>query len=107
MRQRHSQALQLGAAGQQLSLQLVPLRLNSLRLRLQAGQLHWEARRDTFEGKQKTLFEHDLFIYCNLEGALCVGSTQQLGEMDFASPSKISGDGDGRKRESERERERR
>lgn len=52
MRQRHPQGFQLGAAGQQLSLQLVPLRLDSLRLRLQAGQLHWDARRNTFGGKK-------------------------------------------------------
>lgn len=40
MRERHPQSFQLSAAGQQFSLQLVLLRLDSLRLCLQTGQLH-------------------------------------------------------------------
>ncbi|KAF3846617.1 hypothetical protein F7725_003695 [Dissostichus mawsoni] len=40
VRQRHPQGLQLAAAGQQLRLQLLLLRRDPLRLRLQTGQPH-------------------------------------------------------------------
>lgn len=40
VRERHPQGVQLGAAGQQLGLQLVLLGLDPLGLRLEAGQLH-------------------------------------------------------------------
>lgn len=104
VRQRHPQGFQLGAAGQQLSLQLVPQRLDSLRLRLQAGQLHWDARRNTFEEKN-ILFVDDFFSQRELKGVQPFTSTQTRGEMDFASPSKTSGDGRWRQ-EGETERRR-
>lgn len=65
VRQRHPQGFQLGAAGQQLSLQLVPQRLDSLRLRLQAGQLHWDARRNTFEEKNKQTYFLWMIFFLN------------------------------------------
>lgn len=106
VRQRHPQGFQLGAAGQQLSLQLVPQRLDSLRLRLQAGQLHWDARRNTFEEKKTNiLFVDDFFSQRELKGVQPFTSTQTKGEMDFASPSKTSGDGRWRQ-EGETERRR-
>lgn len=44
VRQCHPQGFQFVAAGQQFSLQLVLLSLDSLRLRLQAGKLHWKQK---------------------------------------------------------------
>lgn len=40
VRQRHPQGFHFSAAGQQLGVQLFPLTLDPLRLRLQTGQLH-------------------------------------------------------------------
>lgn len=60
MRERHPQSFQLSAAGQQFSLQLVLLRLDSLRFCLQTGQLHCTQKNHTQGCLKSTLGDQSL-----------------------------------------------